>query len=282
LDVVENEDYNGNLCDVRPNFKQKLTELVRETLSPEHLIVKKINGIPISCRDLFTYFEAYTKIYQSDQIPEPRTALEATAQANNINVKEEALRRYDSEMEKMTHGSYIYPEQFMVLHQKHKKESLDYFTKAKKLGGKEFSQKFYNELVDQIEKSFVNYNKVNETKGALAAIKTPLALALLFIISYILSHFWVDMLLELFYMTKLALFLDFVFWVTLLCILTYMACKVSGVDNPILKDAMRQLDIFSELLWEHVFSKIGKYLDTIGLHPSNLLTKYAQSKLKEN
>jgi len=278
--VVENDQYDGCLETVRKSFKDHLADLVKDTLSPERLVIKKVNGENITCKDLLNYFEAYTKIYQSNEIPEPRTALEATAEANNINVKEEALRRYMTQMERLTHGAYIYEDKFLELHHKHKEDSVLFFNKAKKLGGKEFSLKYQLELIESIDKAYENFKKVNDTKGSLAAIKTPVALSLLLFITYLLSHFWVDLILDMLWLSKLAVFLDLVFYAVFIGILSYMLCKVTHVENQAIKDLIRQLDIFSELIWVNGFVRIGAALDAMGISPAKLLAMYARQQTR--
>lgn len=43
------------------------------------------------------------KIYQSEELPEPKSMLQATAEANNLNAQNAARDRYMKEMEKVSH-----------------------------------------------------------------------------------------------------------------------------------------------------------------------------------
>lgn len=53
-------------------------------LSPENLVVKEINGSKVTCGELMEYFRVYMKMYQGDALPEPKSMLLATAEANNL------------------------------------------------------------------------------------------------------------------------------------------------------------------------------------------------------
>ena len=44
--------------DIDEGFKQNLRELIPSLLSSENLVVKKINGMPVTCRGLVEYFKA--------------------------------------------------------------------------------------------------------------------------------------------------------------------------------------------------------------------------------
>ncbi|XP_072345741.1 atlastin-2-like [Scyliorhinus torazame] len=83
LKVASNPTFDGKLKDIDDEFKTHLETLVHLLLSPENMVEKEIGGSRISCRNLLQYFKAYIKIFQGDDLPHPRSILEATAEANN-------------------------------------------------------------------------------------------------------------------------------------------------------------------------------------------------------
>lgn len=84
LTVATHPKYDGRLSDVTPEFKTSLKELIPMLVSPKCLIVKKINGQTVKARDLVQYFISYMQIYKGNELPEPKTMLVATAEANNL------------------------------------------------------------------------------------------------------------------------------------------------------------------------------------------------------
>lgn len=94
LNVATNPNFNGNLTDITPEFKQSLIDLIPEVLAPENLIVKEINGQKVKARDLVQYFISYLNIFKSEDMPEPKTMLLATAEANNLNAVAAAKELY--------------------------------------------------------------------------------------------------------------------------------------------------------------------------------------------
>ena len=47
-------------------------------------------------------FQAYIKIYQGDELPEPKSMLQATAEANNLSAVASAKDAYSKEMESVS------------------------------------------------------------------------------------------------------------------------------------------------------------------------------------
>ena len=94
LNVATNPNFNGNLTDITPEFKQSLLDLIPEVLAPDRLIVKEINGQKVKARDLVQYFISYLNIFKSEDMPEPKTMLLATAEANNLNAVAAAKELY--------------------------------------------------------------------------------------------------------------------------------------------------------------------------------------------
>lgn len=94
LNVATNPHFNGNLQDITQEFKQSLLDLIPLVLEPENLIVKEINGQKVKARDLLQYFKSYLNIFKSDDMPEPKTMLLATAEANNLNAVAAAKELY--------------------------------------------------------------------------------------------------------------------------------------------------------------------------------------------
>lgn len=94
LNVATNPNFKGSLQDIESDFKTSLLDLIPEVLAPEHLIVKEINGQKVKARDLVQYFKSYLNIFKSEDMPEPKTMLLATAEANNLNAVAAAKELY--------------------------------------------------------------------------------------------------------------------------------------------------------------------------------------------
>nr|XP_026654672.1 atlastin-1 [Zonotrichia albicollis] len=101
LKVATNPNFDGKLKEIDDEFIKNLKILIPWLLSPENLDVKEINGNHITCRGLVEYFKAYIKIYQGEELPHPKSMLQATAEANNLAAVATAKDTYSRRMEEV-------------------------------------------------------------------------------------------------------------------------------------------------------------------------------------
>lgn len=108
LNVATNPKFDGRLKDITPEFKQSLRTLVPMLLSPDNLVYKEISGQRIRARDLIQYFQSYMTIYKGDELPEPKSMLVATAEANHLTAVASAKELYNQLMEDVCGGTRPY------------------------------------------------------------------------------------------------------------------------------------------------------------------------------
>lgn len=108
LTVATNPNFDGRLADITPEFKSSLKSLVPMLLAPENLIVKQINGQKVRARELIQYFKSYMAIYKGNELPEPKSMLVATAEANNLTAVAAAKEMYSQQMEDVCGGTRPY------------------------------------------------------------------------------------------------------------------------------------------------------------------------------
>eukprot|EP00063_Salmo_salar_P078207 XP_014053042.1 PREDICTED: atlastin-3-like [Salmo salar] len=101
---VSSPAFKGQLSDVAPEFKKELRNLIATLLHPNSLAEKEINGNKVTCRGLLEFFKAYIKIYQGEDLPHPKSMLQATAEANNLAAVAAAKDQYYKNMEKVCGG----------------------------------------------------------------------------------------------------------------------------------------------------------------------------------
>lgn len=100
LRVCTSPEFDGKLKDIERDFKLYVKKFVEGTFEPS-ISVKQINGREISTLELFEYFKAYCRIFESDELPEPKSMLLATAEANNLAAKALAKEFYVHAMEQV-------------------------------------------------------------------------------------------------------------------------------------------------------------------------------------
>lgn len=190
LKVATDRNFKGGLKDIEPLFKGYLKEFMPLVLSPENIVVKKISGNEVKCKDLLEYFRAYVAIFQGDEMPQPKSMLEATSEANNLASLSEAKDSYIQGMESVCGGDkpYINDHLLEAEHLRIRDNALEIFSSKRKMGGEEFSQKYKEQLEHEIDESFGHYRLHNEGKNIFKAANTPITFFCVAMICYMLSQ----------------------------------------------------------------------------------------------
>ncbi|WKY06407.1 hypothetical protein Q1695_006530 [Nippostrongylus brasiliensis] len=191
IKVATNPDFNGCLTDIEPEFQQQLRVMVPRILDSCNLAMKEINGHKVTCRELVEYFKAYMKIFQGQDLPEPKSMLMATAEANNLAAVASSRALYQREMEEICGGDtpYMSTNELLEQHQMCKNDAIREFRNARKMGGVEYSVQFLEKLEEEIEESYESYLKMNNGKNLFKSMRTPAVLVSLMIIDYICQEF---------------------------------------------------------------------------------------------
>ncbi|XP_034037486.1 atlastin-3 [Thalassophryne amazonica] len=189
LMVATSPTFEGQLSDVAAPFKEQLKDLIPNLLHPDNLAEKEINGNKVTCMGLLEFFKAYIKIYQGEDLPQPKTMLMATAEANNLAAVATAKNQYYKNMEKVCGGDlpYVAPDCLEEKHQFNFREALHVFTSTKKMGGQEFCDRYQAQLEEELEEMWQSFSKHNESKNLFSAFRTPAVLFVLVCFLYVLS-----------------------------------------------------------------------------------------------
>ncbi|KAK3564494.1 hypothetical protein QTP86_022769 [Hemibagrus guttatus] len=189
LKVATSPSFQGQLFDVASDFKTELCNLIPMLLDPDRLAVKEINGNKVTCRGLLEYFKSYIKIYQGEDLPHPKSMLQATAEANNLAAVASAKDQYYKNMEKVCGGElpYVAPDHLLEKHNFFKSEALHHFGSIKKMGGKDFCASYQAQLDEELNVLWESFSKHNESKNVFSAFRTPAVLFVLVCFLYVLS-----------------------------------------------------------------------------------------------
>uniref|UniRef100_A0A8C6XBP4 Atlastin GTPase 1 n=1 Tax=Naja naja TaxID=35670 RepID=A0A8C6XBP4_NAJNA len=189
LKVATNPNFDGKLREIDDDFIKNLKILIPWLLSPKSLDVKEINGNKITCRGLVEYFKAYIKIYQGEELPHPKSMLQATAEANNLAAVATAKDTYNKRMEEVCGGDkpFLAPSDLQNKHLELKEEAVRQFRGVKKMGGEEFSRRYLQQLEAEIDELYVQYIKHNDSKNIFHAARTPATLFVVIFITYVIA-----------------------------------------------------------------------------------------------
>lgn len=272
LNVATNPQFDGRLKDITPEFKNSLRTLVPMLLAPDNLVYKEISGQRVRARDLIQYFQSYMSIYKGNELPEPKSMLVATAEANHLTAVAAAKELYNQLMEEVCGGTrpYLSTAHLETEHLRVKDKALFQFATKRKMGGEEFTEKFRLQLDSDLEEVFVNYRAHNESKNIFKAARTPAVYFACAVIMYIVSGIF-----GLVGLYTFANFCNLVMGVALLTLALWAYIRwVSATENSTtesqtnsqsichtlrysgeLSDFGGKLDEFATLMWENVSNK---------------------------
>ncbi|XP_056251307.1 atlastin-2-like isoform X2 [Seriola aureovittata] len=269
LKVATNPYFDGRLKDIDGDFKRELAELVPLLLAPERLVEKEIGGNKVTCRDLLEYFKAYIKIYQGEELPHPKSMLQATAEANNLTAVAGAKDMYGKNMELICGGDkpYIAPADLERCHEEFREHSVRYFRSVKKMGGDEFCQRYQNQLESELDETFTNFSKHNDGKNIFYAARTPATLFAVMFVTYVVSGVT-----GFIGLSTLAVLANLVMGVALLSLCAWAYVKYSGE----FREVGTMIDLVAETLWEQktVRKVLSKLLEPVASRlawPASLL-----------
>ncbi|XP_034040381.1 atlastin-2-like isoform X3 [Thalassophryne amazonica] len=254
LKVATNPHFDGRLRDIDDDFKRELAKLVPLLLAPDRLVEKEIGGNKVTCRDLLEYFKAYIKIYQGEELPHPKSMLQATAEANNLTAVAGAKDLYSKNMESICGGDkpYIAPADLQRCHEEFREHSVHHFRSVKKMGGEEFCQRYQNQLEAELDETYTRFSKNNDGKNIFYAARTPATLFVVMFVNYIVSGVT-----GFIGLSTLATLANMVMGVALLALCVWAYVKYSGE----FREVGTLIDLVAEILWEQrtvrqVFSKL--------------------------
>ncbi|XP_002730796.1 atlastin-2-like [Saccoglossus kowalevskii] len=249
LKVATNPNFDGRLSDIDDDFKSQLKELVPLLLSPSNLVVKQINGTEVTARALVEYFKAYIQIYQGDELPEPKSMLQATAEANNLAAVANAKDTYNKEMELVCGGDkpYLNPHDMDITHERCRENAIALFTNLKKMGGDEFSLQYAHKLESELEDIYENFCKHNDSKNIFNAARTPATFFSVMIIMYFLSGIFG--ILGLYSLANLA---NWILGFALVALFMWAYIRYSGRY----REVGSYIDIFAEIIWNSLLKKV--------------------------
>uniref|UniRef100_A0A3P9HLC9 Atlastin 3 n=1 Tax=Oryzias latipes TaxID=8090 RepID=A0A3P9HLC9_ORYLA len=183
LKVATSPAFKGQLCGKIPKCVPRIQRAAAE--SP----CKSTDAEPDCHVLLFLCNQAYIKIYQGEDLPQPKTMLMATAEANNLAAVAAAKDQYQKNMEKVCGGDlpYVAPESLREKHSFFFKEAIHAFSSTKKMGGQEFCDRYQAQLQKELEEMWQSLSKHNESKNLFSAFRTPAVLFVLVCLLYVLS-----------------------------------------------------------------------------------------------
>lgn len=247
--VATAANFDGRIEDYDNQFLKNLQFFVPNLFEPSKVIPKEIGGRPITGRQLLEYFKVYINVFAGDTMPEPKTMLEATAEANNLTAVALVKEMYDLEMEGICGGNQPYMNP-TILEQRHNElmaKCLDEFDTIPKMGGQEFSVPYREQLEEKLSQAFEHYAIQNKSKNVFGLLGTPLILLGACFLMFISAR-----IIELFGIVKLANIFVSIGTMDLALFVFYVVGRFTG-NYP---HVISLIDSYSEEIWIFVLDKL--------------------------
>ncbi|XP_021922722.1 atlastin isoform X3 [Zootermopsis nevadensis] len=263
LKVATNPEFDGKLSDIETDFKKQLQKLVPMMLAPENLVVKEIGGQRVKAKELLQYFKSYLEIYKGDELPEPKSMLVATAEANNLAAVAAARETYTMLMEGICGGAkpYLSTAHLEAEHGRIKDKALTQFINKRKMGGESFSESYKQKLDKELEDLYGQFKMHNESKNIFKAARTPAVFFATAVIFYILSGIF-----GLIGIYSLANLCNLVMGVAMLSFGVWAYVRYSGE----MREIGAYLDEVANLLWDNVMKPTYQQFLEMGLQQAAL------------
>jgi len=247
--VATNPNFKGNLNQIDEEFIEHIKDFMPSLLSPRNLVVKAMGGKEVKAKEIVQYYKSYMEIFKGNTMPEPKSMLEVTIEANNLVSLASAKELYMASMESLCGGEKPYlNEQVLDLeHQRIVESAMTEFDSRKKLGGEEFSQKYRDQLLTEIEESYTHYKAHNDSKNIFKAANTPITLFVMWSVLYIFGQ--LSSLLMLYPLANLA---NLLMWGLTFLGATWAYAKYSGEFSQV----GVQIEELTGKVWDNCFQPV--------------------------
>jgi len=164
--VAEDPAFTGMAADMDPRFAQHLNAFVNATLHPDNLEPKMVGGKVVKSREMVDFFQRYLDIFNGDEVPEPKSIFNTTAEVTNLHALNSARDAYMERMEEVKSGAdrALVDKELVAQHQGIMQHSIKLFQEQSKFGGDEFAKHYQDQLEKEIQEKFDSLQRLNNSK----------------------------------------------------------------------------------------------------------------------
>jgi atlastin len=244
LNVATNPNFDGKLSEIEPDFKQNLITMIPMLLRPDRLILKEIGGQKIKAKELVQYFKAYIKLFTGAELPEPKSMLVTTAEANNLSAVASAREVYRQTMDTICGGNrpYLNNNTLDEEHIKSKDMAMEQFIAKRKMGGDEFSESYKFKLESDIDEDFLKFKSQNESKNVFKSARTPAVFFAIAVACYFISGLF-----NFFGIYSVASGINLIMGLALLVLILWAYIRYSGIHS----DLGSTIDDAANIMWDN-------------------------------
>ncbi|XP_028170952.1 atlastin-like [Ostrinia furnacalis] len=178
---VGRQGFQGCLADLQPEFRTCLLELVPLVLAPNRLVVKRIGGQKVTADEFIHYFKNYMDLFNSGNLPEPATILQAAAETGLLLATEAARAEFANHMEKCAGARPMAPAAVRRIHAQAVAAARELFTARRLMGNRQNIDQALARITTEFEgrlQDFITINEANMGKAYNEAVSQYVELVL--------------------------------------------------------------------------------------------------------
>uniref|UniRef100_A0A0A9Z7H3 Atlastin-2 n=1 Tax=Lygus hesperus TaxID=30085 RepID=A0A0A9Z7H3_LYGHE len=177
--VMEQRDFNGKMREIDKRFRDVVKTFVPMVLTPENLVLKKVQGQLVTTRQLFDYIRVWVDRMNEANFPKPNSLLKSSVINDHIRSMEGAFEIYHTKMEAImcTNGCYMDSAKLETIHLSAFDSAMMQFFTTPMLGrGGEMTEVYQKKLEGYMNEKYQEYCDLNTARVEILenAIRTPI------------------------------------------------------------------------------------------------------------
>jgi len=199
LAVASSPKFNGQVKMIERVFLDVALDMCKKI--QQEIKPKRVNGTEITSGQLLHFFNTYASIFENEDLPEPKSMLQATAEATLLSLSSELKKEYDSQVNSSLSGSSGDGDESSVASTPKALNTVDFnnlisnqqsliltkFDSTKKLGDDDLIKKFRDDLLEDLKSQSERFREQNENRRLATSWKTPATLVLTNILAQIIG-----------------------------------------------------------------------------------------------
>lgn len=184
LKVAQSPKFNGQISMIEPEFIEHTDKMFKTILS--EIKPKLVDGKEITSSQLLHFFQTYATVFDSQDLPEPKNLLQATAEATLLGLLTDIKMSFEKKMSLKMQDQALNTREFTLTAETETGMALTKFDSTKKLGSDEIIEKFRNSLDEHLTNQISRFKEQNDNKRMATSWRTPATLLVTNILAQII------------------------------------------------------------------------------------------------
>ncbi|KAL7077122.1 hypothetical protein ACQ4LE_003599 [Meloidogyne hapla] len=172
----QNSGFKGQVKEIKQIFRDEIKRLVESLVSPNVIRPKLLNGKPVTVRKFIECVKEYSRLFDSSELPEPRSILNSNLQLICVEYALDAKLAYCKAMDRTTRSSRMMAEKKLLeAHIKNGIKALNIYDRCPKIYSGDIRIQNLGKLQESINHELERYQRLNEEKRVTTCTSAMLA-----------------------------------------------------------------------------------------------------------